>query len=152
GRLPVHLPASTPMEILERLFGLLVNRIPAGFAEGLLCFLYFVFRPYRAVLRMVRFARQNNVSSRLLVAFAALLFLLASGFSHPLTVRFNPSDVAKHLTQLWSAGSKVDALYVVVCMFGLTVLVLFVEQCLELFISMRHRRLFRDFYYVAVAL
>lgn len=140
------------MEVLERLFGLLVNKVPAGFAEGLLCFFYFVFRPYRAVLRMVRFARRNNIPSRLLVAVAALLFLLASGFSHPLSAQFSLTDVANGLTQLWSASNKVDALYVILCTFGLTVLVIFVEQCIGLLISIRRRRLFQDFYYVAVGL
>ena len=140
------------MEVLERLFGLLVNKVPAGFAEGLLCFFYFVFRPYRAVLRMVRFARRNNIPSRLLVAVAALLFLLASGFSHPLRAQFSLRDVANGLTQLWSAGNKVDALYVILCTFGLTVLVIFVEQCIGLLMSIRRRRLFQDFYYVAVGL
>src|SRR5690348_442553 len=141
------------MEILERLFGLLVNKVPAGFAEGLLCFFYFVFRPYRAVLRMVRFARRNNIPSRLLVAVAALLFLLASGFSHPLSAQFSLREVASGLTQHLCAGNKVVyALYVVLCTFGLTVLVIFVEQCIEAWISIRHRRLFQDFYFVAVSL
>lgn len=139
------------MEVLERLFGLLVNKVPAAFAEALLCLVYFVIRPYRAVVRMVLFARRNKIPTRLLVAFAALLFLLGSGFSHPLSAQFSLTDVANSLTQLWSASSKTDALYVILCTFGLTVLVLFIEQCLEAIISIRHRRLFQDFYHVVVS-
>jgi hypothetical protein len=140
------------MEILERLFSLVFDKVPIVVAEAVLSILCFVFRPYRAVLRTVIFARRNKIPTPLFIALAFSLFMIACGFSRPFSAEIGWPELVKTISQIWTQNNKVDVFYVILYSFWLTTFVIFVHLCIEALTTVRSRTLFRDFYYVATAL
>jgi len=135
------------MEILEKLLTLIVDKVPSVAAETVLAMVSFLVCPYRAAIRLVAFARRNRLPTQLFVALSLIVFMLAFGFSQP----FSRFDV-RTVSQASILNNKIDLFYVIVYGVGLASLVALMHLVIEKRSSFRYPVLFRDLYYVSVAL
>jgi hypothetical protein len=137
-------------DVIERLFRFVAERVPNVIAQILFAVLCFAPGPYRSVLLLVRFARQNKIPSPLFAVLSFAAFMVVVGFAAPFANE-TAFAMTETLAQL-SNAEKGDLLFVTIYALGLTSLLGFAQLCFAALAPHRHRDIVRDCYYVAMAL
>jgi len=131
------------MELIEKLFRLLVDKVPHVIAETMLSLFFYIFRPYRAVVRMIMLARRKKIPLPFFTTSSFSLFLIAFGFG----------EAPENLIRRFSANDNyIDTFYVMLYSLGLVTFTIFLSFCIEPVMSARYKVPFRKFYYIVVAL
>src|SRR6266700_5742103 len=139
------------MEMLGKLFELVVDKVPNVIAQILFSIALFAFRPYRTVVLLVRFARQNKVPTPLFAVVAFVFFMIAVGFAHPFfdANTLNIGAMTKTFSELSNTEEhKTDVVFVSLFALGVTSLIGFGQLCVEAVRRGRYPQLFRDLHYV----
>jgi hypothetical protein len=140
-------------ELLEKLFKLVVDQIPNFIAQMMFAVLWFVARPYRTSLFLVRFSRQSKIPAPLFSVLLFALLMIVVGFTHPFENVPNPGAMTRTLAQISAADEhKNDLLFVTLYAVGLASLIALSELFIGLLLPERQQVIFRDTYFVAMAL
>ena len=143
------------MEVLNKLFALVVDKVPNVIAQVLFSVLIFAFQPYRTALLLVRFARLNKVPTPLFTVIALVLFMGAVGFTRPFftSEALDLRSMTRTFSQLSNTEEhKTDVFFIMLFALGVTSLIGLSQLCIEAVRRGRYPQLFRDLHYVATAL
>src|SRR5262245_904925 len=129
------------MEVLNKLFELVVDKVPNVIAQVLFSVVTFAFAPYRTALQLARFARLNKVPAPLFVVIALVLFMVGVGFTRPFFTA-NALDL-RAMTRTFSQLSntdehRIDVFFVMLFALGMTSLIGFSQLCIETVRRGRH--------------
>jgi len=143
------------MEVLNKLFELVVDKVPNVIAQVLFAIVTFGFAPYRTAVQLARYARRNKVPPPLFVVIALVLFMVAVGFTRPFFTSgaLDLRTMTRTFSQLSNTEEhRTDVFFIMLFALGMTSLVGFSQLCIEALRRGRYPQLFRDLHYVATAL